>query len=335
MDKKKIVIYGAGNTGRSAYFYLRNRYQCLYFVDSNMEHWGGKCEGLPIKSPEILTGLKDVGVVIASIFWEEILNGIKEIDGLKIWVYKPYSEMILPEKLKEGLNERTIHLGSFLSGQRKLECKELTFMPGGSQVLDYVFLKAVAETFKCKNYLEVGTYIGESINILTDCCEHLYSVTAAPGTSCSMASWCRQCNLPDYSEKLAYSDKISHFYTDSKLFDYSIIKEDIDLYFIDGDHSYEGVYADTKNIFNSKRENAIVVWHDFKISRGQYNTELILAVRDVLEKKFENVYVTDYNLCGIYLPESIQGCFMMNKLQYGKNEGLCTYDIVLDNCQVK
>lgn len=38
---EQIVIYGAGNTGKSAYFYLRNRYECLFFVDGDDEKVGG------------------------------------------------------------------------------------------------------------------------------------------------------------------------------------------------------------------------------------------------------------------------------------------------------
>ena len=177
----------------------------------------------------------------------------------------------------------------------------MTFTQAGSQVLDYIFLKSITEKYHWKTYLEIVTYIGESINILTDCCEKLYSIIAPIGTPYSMAAWCRHYNISDYSERLAYSDKIIHYYTDSKLFDFTQIKDKVDLYFIDADYSYDGVYEDTKNVFSTKKDDAIVIWHDFRKIGFQYNEEVIRAVKDVLGEKFKNVYVTDHNLCGIYL----------------------------------
>lgn len=38
---EKTVIYGAGNTGKSAYYYFKNIAECLFFVDSDEKKWGG------------------------------------------------------------------------------------------------------------------------------------------------------------------------------------------------------------------------------------------------------------------------------------------------------
>ena len=349
---EEVVIYGAGNTGRSAYFYLKNhdKYECIFFIDSDENKWGGTLEGLPIKPPCELRKLNDVRIMIASIFWKEILESIKEIEGLKISIYRSRIEDFFAEdvndlNMRKGgsnlddiereLSERTIDLGVFLMSQKEIVCKELTFMPGGSGVLDYAFLKVLVKKYNCKTYLEIGTYIGESINILTDCCDRLYSVTAPMQAVYSMDSWCEYLNLPNHSEKLAYSEKITHFYGDSKLFDFSQIDDEIDLYFIDGDHSYNGVYADTKNIFESKKENAIVVWHDFRGESLQYDNELIRGVKDALGDKFKNVYVTNGNCCGIYLPDVYIKDFKMKELKYEKDTKLYTYDVILKNGKVK
>ena len=239
------------------------------------------------------------------------------------------------DKVKRELNRRTIDLGLFLKDYKEIKCKELTFMTGGSQVLDYAFLKALVEKYNIKNYLEIGTYIGESINILTDICEKLYSVTAPLESIYSMRTFCKELNLPNYSERLTTNSKIMHYFTDSKIFDFSQIEEEIDLYFIDGDHSYNGVYCDTKNIFNTKKEDAIVVWHDFRGVGFRYRGETIAAVRAALGDKFKNVYVTNCNLCGIYLPEKYVKDFQMNELKYEDNAKLYTYDVTLNNCQIR
>lgn len=337
---EQVIIYGAGNTGKSAYFYLKShrQYECLFFVDGDSNKWGKEIEGLQVRPPEALKHIEKAKVIIASIFWKEIMEEIKEIDGLEITIYNPsLKERRDASKLAitEELSKRTIDLGAFLINQKEIFCRELTFIPGGSMVLDYAFLKALAQKYHCKNYLEIGTYIGESINVMTDCCEILYSITAAIGETDSAFRWCRRMNVPDYSGRLADSEKIVHFYADSKKFDYSQIEDSIDLYFIDGDHRYEGVYADTKNVFKVKKENAIVVWHDFRVDSLQFREEVVMAVKDALGDQFRNVYVTNNNLCGVYLPDAYIRDFEMKELKYEENAQLYTYDVVIKNCQVK
>ena len=95
----------------------------------------------------------------------------------------------------------------------------------------------------------------------------------------------------DYQGRLSHNEKIIHYYTDSKVFDFSKHADSVDLYFIDGDHSYQGVYSDTKNIFSNRKEQSIVVWHDFKLGQNEYRAEVIKAVYDALGKDFDNVYV--------------------------------------------
>ncbi|KAI4450876.1 hypothetical protein C823_005413 [Eubacterium plexicaudatum ASF492] len=106
-----------------------------------------------------------------------------------------------------------------------------------------MFLKLIAIKSGSKEYLEVGTYIGESINILTDCCEKLYSVTLPIEKAMKQfkPSW-----RTNFIGKLATNENIVSYYTDSRQFDFSKHADTVDLYFIDGDHSYEGVYNDTK-----------------------------------------------------------------------------------------
>lgn len=349
---ERVVIYGAGNVGKSLYFYLRKQkdYECLFFVDGNKNKEGGVFEGLPIKSPDILEELKDIQVIIASIYWREILEKIKGIDGIKISVYKPkMADVLLSDAkgieevqerddfdvVRKQLGKRTIDLGAFFQDYQQIKCKELTFLPGGSSVLNYAFLKTLAIKYNCRNYLEIGTYIGESINVLSDCCEKLYSITAPEDGEFSMDEYCKKRELPNYSERLAYSDKIRHFYCDSKVFDYSKIQDSVDLYFIDGDHTYNGVYADTRNIFEVRNGKSIVVWHDFRKSTFQYNQEVVSAVKDILGDDFRNVFVTNGNLCGVYLPNDYIQDFKLKELKYERCADLYTYDVILENCQIK
>lgn len=335
---KKAVIYGCGNTGKIAYEYLKDKFDILFFVDKNANKIGNAMEQkIPVYEPEELKKCGgEVKIIIASLWYKEILENIKRL-GIKdsdIEVFRINLENVLPYEIEEAMDRRTIDLGDFLLRGSNIRCKELTFLVGGSSVLDYVFLKQIALLYECKEYLEVGTYIGESINILTECCRRLYSVTAPLEGSYSAKGWCEAFKLPNHSEKLTYSDKIIHYYGDSKEYDFSEHADTVDLYYIDGDHSYQGVYCDTKNIFTYKKEDAIVVWHDFKMAVNQYNTEVIRAVKDALGSEFENVYAVDNNMCGIYIPKCRKFDFKLHRRCYEENAPLYTYDVELKNGKI-
>lgn len=340
--KKKAVIYGFGEIGKSAYEYLKHSYDILFFVDK--EKYGQIYNNVEVYEPKVLKNYNDIKIIVCTMqrWHKEIVEDIRklgiidtDIELYKIQIERTSIDWI---DLEKQLDKRTIDLGRFLSANStKLQCKELTFLGGGSGILDYVFIKAVAQISKAKEYLEIGTYIGESINNLTDCCEKLYSVTVDIGGESSQREACKFWKIPDYSERLAYNKKIIHYYGDSKQFDFLKHADTVDLYFIDGDHSYSGVYSDTKNIFRCKKEDAIVIWHDFIGLNNQYSVDVVRAVRNAIGEEFRNVYVTNNNICGIYIPKNrlCEFDLVFRERKYEEYAPLYTYDVTLDNIQIK
>jgi len=61
--------------------------------------------------------------------------------------------------------------------------------------------------------------------------------------------------------KIAY--KIQTLFGDSADFDYSPYKGRVDLFFIDGAHSYEYARSDTLNALECCHHGSVIVWHDF------------------------------------------------------------------------
>ena len=88
----------------------------------------------------------------------------------------------------------------------------------------------------------------------------------------------------------------------------------------------KGVYSDTKNIFETRKKDSIVVWHDFRMQRNEYNTNVIRDVKDV----FKNVYITNNNMCGIYIPEKYVKDIPLRELKYEEEDPLYTYDILME-----
>lgn len=324
---KNIYIWGAGEWGRQAYWYYKDRGNILGYIDTDRRKIDtyitlGR-NIVKIFSPEILCNNKFVTVIIAV----KQNNGIEAIVnsfGIEDIVYFSIEQLEMRSAgIRKEVNEsRSIDLGAFLSELEKIRIN-VSFIPFSSGVLDYAFIRAIALKYNVKKYLEIGTFIGESIKSVSDICEECYSITLAKEESNSCSKICEECDMPDFSNKLANDDNVKHFYIDAKEMDWSQISSDIDLYFIDGDHSYAGVYCDTKNVFAHRKKDSIVIWHDFK-KRVPTFSDIGLAVpqaiKDALLDDFKNVYCVNGNQCAIYLPKKYQKDFKLRSLCYTKKE---------------
>lgn len=64
-------------------------------------------------------------------------------------------------------------------------------------------------------------------------------------------------------QNTVYEGKVKCLFDDSAKFDYEPYFGKIDLFFIDGAHSYEYVKSDTEKAFKCVRVGGIIVWHDY------------------------------------------------------------------------
>jgi len=61
----------------------------------------------------------------------------------------------------------------------------------------------------------------------------------------------------------AVESRVQCLFGDSAAFDYSPYHDGVDLFFIDGAHSYEYVKADTENALRCVRKGGVIAWHDY------------------------------------------------------------------------
>lgn len=194
-----------------------------------------------------------------------------------------------------------------LSDQNEWSVKPFAFMEGGSLPTDLALLKMLASKFDSCQYFEIGTWRGESVaNVAT------------------VASECVTLNLPakamlesgkseDYVDQHAmFSDglpNVVHLEGDSAEFDFSALVKQFDLVFIDGDHHYESIKRDTRNVFRHLvHENSIVVWHDYAWQPGNIRFETLAAILDgIPEGKESNLFAVRNTLCAIYHPGISKG----------------------------
>lgn len=310
--KESAIIFGASTLGSIAYRTLRNSYDVVAFTDNNTNKWNTTFEGLDVIAPEKIINYKGAIIIIASQYFKEISSQLQEMGIRHFFIYQ---YQLLNSKLQNSMEKKLeipiLNLGRFLSSiKASLRVENLTLLRGGSTLLDYAFLKGLILKFNLETFLEIGTWSGESIAVVSEVAKRCYSVS-----------------LPDENLKSSFDDfwgknnfsrffsldkkNIKHFYEDSKTFDFSQIKDTIDLVFIDGDHSYSGVKSDTKRIFEViDLERTIVVWHDFKTKRDNAILSTVNAVFEALPNNLHHrVYGVDSNICGVYLPDKYKSYF--------------------------
>lgn len=308
MNNKKQILFGASEMGKKALIYFRED-NVSYFCDNDSKKVGTKFCGIEVIGfDKLLDIYKDHGIVITSMYSRQISEQLKEHNINSFAIYKEDIEIYFP------VNDlKIINLGKFLNeSQLKIKLDALTFFQGGSTILDYVFLKALAKKFNIKKYLEIGSFMGESINCLNDICDECVSISLEDKYLEEFFYSVGKKNFGSYFMKNL--DNVRQIKGDSKEVDLKEINFKPDLVFIDGDHSYNGVFNDTKKVFDFIDCNeTIVVWHDFrKAFTKEIKTEVVKAVFDSLEGKYiNNIFVCDNNLCGIYIPNKYLKYFSM------------------------
>ena len=88
--KKKIIVFGCGNFGKTAYFKLKRDFDIVAYADNNISLWGTHLWGIQIISPDRIIELCDheTGVVIAVQKYQEIYQQLLEmgITTVLIWI---------------------------------------------------------------------------------------------------------------------------------------------------------------------------------------------------------------------------------------------------------
>ncbi len=72
MIKKEIVIFGAGEWGRIAYYYYKENCEIAYYIDNDETIWNTEMNGIKVCSPDILKNSKYTVIIANKRYEEEI-----------------------------------------------------------------------------------------------------------------------------------------------------------------------------------------------------------------------------------------------------------------------
>lgn len=225
---------------------------------------------------------------------------LKDESEYEKYINKKYNISLFP----------TTDINNFLL-QGKSEINHITFLDGTSTVTDLALLKSLASRFDKCNYLEIGTWRGESI----------LNVADVKNTTCTSISLSPaeiiEIGLSEKYAKLQNClikdvKNIALIQANSLTYDFSKLNQKFDLIFVDGDHSYEAVKSDTKNIFQLlKNDDSIIVWHDYGYNPETPRYSVIAAILDGLEKsEHKYLYHVSNTMCAIYTKRKIDSVLL-------------------------
>ena len=351
-NSKRIIIYGAGKVCKRCFslFDSDMKKKIRYIAVSSKADNEEKINDISVYSIDDLYMEKDTTILIAvrNCFVETILEGLKTRGFTKILIATPeriniyqfwkdcgiarkkfdWIDKVADEGQRlEEIYSKTLNIGHFIGSvsNMPMEFGTVSFTWGGSGILDYALLRGLILKYHLRTYLEIGTYIGDSLKCISDLVQTCYSVSVPETHPAHMKNWCKGRHINDYTNKLVTDSNMVQFKQDSKFFDYNEIQDKIDLYFIDGDHSYAGVFIDSVKVFEKlDTENSFVVWHDCRKPSG-VNMEIIDAICEAIGEHYQNFYIFDNCMCGIYIPNKYIDDFD----KADKTDGLVTYRITL------
>ena len=200
--------------------------------------------------------------------------------------------------IKEGLKVVDI---TVLFPDFKEILNTFAFLDGGSSALDLSIIKGLCKMTPNCTFFEIGTWRGESVANVADVCSQCYTLNLKPG---NFSDKMEGTLVGFFSKNLK---NVTQLFGDSTTFDYAGLGRKFDVIFIDGDHRYEFVQADTANVFNHLvHENSIVIWHDYATDVIYPRNEVFAGILDgVPTHLHKNLYDVSNSICAIYINKEL------------------------------
>ena len=176
----------------------------------------------------------------------------------------------------------------------------MTFLDGGSLPTDIMLLTGVAEGIRDCRYFEIGTWLGESVSAVSSRAKSCHTLCL---TDHEMRA--RGIHERTIESHLMFSKElknVTQLRGDSRKFDFKSLEVRFDLLFIDGDHQYDVILNDTRNLFKHLvHENSVVVWHDYGHHPDKVRFEVMAAILDGVGPGLAGkVYHVGHTKCAIF-----------------------------------
>ncbi|MEI6754173.1 MAG: class I SAM-dependent methyltransferase [Paludibacter sp.] len=232
---------------------------------------------------------------------------LKDETEYESYLLKKYRKIQLP----------TVDINNFLQNGTT-EVNHFTFLDGSSLLTDLALLKSVAASYKKCDYMEIGTWRGESILNVADTGANCTSVNLSPEDIIAMGmnekyAHLHGCLIPD-------ENNIKSVYANSLTFDFGSLNQKYDLIFVDGDHSYEAVKSDSAKVYELlKDDNSMIIWHDYGYNPETPRHSVIAAILDGLpDEAHQYLYHVSNTICAVFTHRNLKSIVLESPVEPDK-----------------
>lgn len=224
-------------------------------------------------------------------------------------------ELIHKKQLVSKFGKSELSSVPFPKINNEVEISPYIFQTGNSTIPDIILLKYLASKIENCNFLEIGSWRGETLKNLEEYCNSMTSVTLGKEEMKNMGLSSDFINQNGMFQKTIKN--LKQVFANSHNYDFSQLNQKFDLIFIDGDHSYNGVLNDTKKVFeHCVHENTIVVWHDYKDNYGIRYSVLAGVLDGIPKNLVSNLFHVKNTLCCIFSVDTR----IFNQLEVSKKQ---------------
>lgn len=126
---EKVIIWGAGGTGRRVYNKLKQQKEVIAFVDMDSHKWNTKYENIPICEPEMLKTLSFDKIYLGTLMGYEEIYDIMDQMGIslnylnntyvaisvesRIFFLERFAERVKKENISGAVGEAGVYRGEF------------------------------------------------------------------------------------------------------------------------------------------------------------------------------------------------------------------------------
>jgi len=236
----------------------------------------------------------------------------KFLKGLSLLVQKPYlinlilkEEGLLAAAFKKrfpNLELQEIDVFAWPETQQ-IQLNTMSFLSGSSLPTDFALLQVLCSKYQVENYFEIGTWRGESAANVAPFVKQVYTLNLSDAQLKVLG--CEDAYIQAHRTFSKDLQNVDHLYGDSASFDLSPYEKQMDLIFIDGDHSLEAVRRDTQRMLQLRKDQkSILVWHDAKSDTEYPRYDVLQGIFEGLPQEMHaNVYLVKHALCAVYLPD--------------------------------
>jgi len=192
-----------------------------------------------------------------------------------------------------------------LVGPDRFNLSHYNFAPWSASPIEYALIQGIARRFKPCHFLEIGSLRGELLANLNGLVESAVSLSLSKDDM-------RRRGYPKAAidTNLLYAEdaeNVTVIYADSRNYDVSKLPSPPpNLVFVDGDHAYEMVRQDTRNVLSVCARESVIVWHDYSLADHMtVHWPVFAGILDGVPRKlWSRLYHVNNTVCAVLLPAS-------------------------------